>query len=195
MAGLEDFALTELDKKAMQNLGDKVVVKQLAQQTVFDKIPRYVSEYLLAKYVKIETHEEDLARMQTRIRQLLPSQDEGQVLRNKLMTTGEVVVIDNVEARVDLKNQQRLARVPALSEDKVRVAGELLNQNVGLLLGGLWGTVKLRFTPETDAQRPIEMTAFTPFQVGPPDLAGHKESRKKFTTDEWLDLVCTSMRP
>ena len=193
MAGLEDFALTELDRKAMQTLGDKVVVKQLAQQTVFDKIPRYVSEYLLAKYVKIETHTEDLARMQSRIKQLLPSQDEGQLLRNKLMSTGEVVIIDNVEARVDLKNQQRLARVPALSEDKVRVPAELLNQHVGLLLGGLWGTVKLRFTPETDAQRPIEMTAFTPFQVGPPDLAAHKESRKKFTTDEWLNLLCTSV--
>ena len=81
MAGLEDFALTELDRKAMQTLGDKVVVKQLAQQTVFDKIPRYVSEYLLAKYVKIESHTEDLARMQSRIKQLLPSQDEGQLLR------------------------------------------------------------------------------------------------------------------
>ena len=191
--GLQDFALSELDKKALQILGDKVVVKKLAQQTVFDKIPRYVSEYLLAKYVKIESHVEDLARMQSRIKQLLPSQDEGQVLRNKLMSTGEVVVIDNVEARVDLKNQQRLARVPALGEDKVRVPAELLNQNVGLLLGGLWGTVKVRYTPETDAARPIEMTAFTPFQVGPPDLAAHKAMRPKFTTDEWMSLMCSSV--
>ena len=84
MAGLEDFALTELDRKAMQTLGDKVVVKQLAQQTVFDKIPRYVSEYLLAKYVKIESHTEDLARMQSRIKQLLPSQDDK---RNQLLAS------------------------------------------------------------------------------------------------------------
>ena len=33
----------------------------------------------------------------------------------------------------------------------------------GLLLGGLWGTAKVKYSPETNADAPNELVAFTPF--------------------------------
>jgi ATP-dependent Lon protease len=60
------------------------------------------------------------------------------------------------------------------------------------LLGGLWGTAKLKYSPESDADYPNELTAFTPFQVGPPDVASFRERRASFTTDEWIALMLQS---
>src|SRR5205823_10680359 len=39
---------------------------------------------------------------------------------------------------------------------------------------------------------PNELVAFTPFQVGPPDVAGFRAARSQFTADEWAALMLQS---
>lgn len=192
MALFDDHPLTDSDRKAHAVLGDHVVVKSLAQEAAFHRLPRYVSEYLIAKYVKPETWKDDLAKIRTRIKDLLPDLEHRELLKEKLLSKGEVTLIDAVEARVDLKGGQRWARVPALNDAKVRVPAAVTEANPGLLLGGLWGTAKVRYAPEENADAPNELAAFTPFQVGPPDVAAFKAARGKFTTDEWAALVLQS---
>src|SRR6476620_7350969 len=165
MSLFDDHPLTDLDRKPHALLGDKAVVKSLAQQAAFHRLPRYVSEYLIAKYVKPETWRDDLAKIQAKIKELLPDLEHRELLKEKLLSRGEVTLIDNVEVRVDLKNGQRWARVPALGDSKVRVPAPLTEQHPGLLLGRLWGTAKVKYAPEANAEAPNELTAFTPFQV------------------------------
>jgi ATP-dependent Lon protease len=188
----DDHPLTELDRKAHAVLGERVVVKSLAQQAALQRLPRYVSEYLLAKYVKPDTWRADLAKIQAKIKELLPDLEHRELLKERLLGRGEVTLIDNVEVRVDLKGGQRWARVPALGDSKVRVPAAVLEQNLGLLLGGLWGTAKIRYAPEESSEAPSELAAFTPFQVGPPDVAGFRAARAEFTTDEWAALMLQS---
>ena len=76
MSVFDDHPLTELDKKARAILGEKVVVKSLASQAAFQRLPRFVSEYLIAKYVKPDTWKDDLARIQSKIKELLPDQEQ-----------------------------------------------------------------------------------------------------------------------
>jgi ATP-dependent Lon protease len=192
MSIYEDVPLSDLDKKAKQLFGEHVVVKSLAEEAAFHGLPRYVSEYLIAKYVRPQTWREDLAKVQTKIRELLPDLDRRELVKDRLLRTGEVVLLDYVEARVDLRSGQRWGRVPAINDDKVRVPPSLLEQHPGLLLGGLWGTVKIKYAPEVDADFPNEISAFTPFQVGPPDIASYRACRSKFTTDEWIALMLQS---
>ena len=192
MALYDDHPLTDLDQKVHRLLGEKVVIKALAQQAAFQGLPRYVSEYLIAKYVKPETWRDDLAKMQARVRDTLPDLDHRELVKEKLLSKGEVTLIDNVDAKVDLRGGQRFARVPTLQDANVRVSPELIEQNPGLLLGGLWGTVKIRYTPEVDAENPNELASFTPFQIGPPDLAVYRGFRGQFTTDEWIELMIQS---
>ena len=52
MALFDDFPLSELDHKAREVFGEHVVIKALAQRAGFHRLPRYVSEYLIAKYVR-----------------------------------------------------------------------------------------------------------------------------------------------
>ena len=193
MSVFDDHPLTELDKKARAILGEKVVVKSLAAQAAFQRLPRFVSEYLIAKYVKPDTWKDDLARIQSKIKELLPDQEHRELLKEKLLSRGEVTLIDNVEVRVDLRQGQRWARVPALGDQNVRVPQAVTEQNPGLLLGGLWGTAKVRYAPEEDSAAPNELVAFTPFQVGPPDVAEFRAFRSQFTSDEWASVVLQSV--
>ncbi|HEX4609147.1 MAG TPA: BREX system Lon protease-like protein BrxL [Urbifossiella sp.] len=192
MSLFDDHPLTDLDRKAHGLLGDKAVVKSLAQQAAFHRLPRYVSEYLIAKYVKPETWRDDLAKIQAKIAELLPDLEHRELLKEKLLGKGEVTLIDNVEARVDLRGGQRWGRVPALGDQKVRVPAAVVEANPGLLLGGLWGTAKVKYAPEASADAPNELVAFTPFQVGPPDVAEYRAFRSQFTTDEWAALLLQS---
>jgi len=192
MSIYDDVPLTELDRKAREVFGEHVVVKSLAQQAAFHGLPRYVSEYLIAKYVHPETWRDDLARAQSRVRELLPDLDHRELLKDRLLRTGEIVLLDNIEARVDLRGGRRWARVPALSDDRVRASAAILEQYPGLLLGGLWGTVRLRYAPEVDADSPNEILSFVPFQIGPPDVAAYRERRAQFSTDEWIELMLQS---
>ncbi len=188
----DDHPLSDLDQKAHRLLGEKVVIKALAQQAAFQGLPRYVSEYLIAKFVKPETWKEDLAKMQAKVRELLPDLDHRELVKEKLLSKGEVTLIDNVDAKVDLRGGQRFARVPTLQDSNVRVSPGMIELNPGLLLGGLWGTVKIRYTPEVDAENPNELASFTPFQIGPPDVAVYRGFRGQFTTDEWIELMLQS---
>jgi ATP-dependent Lon protease len=188
----EDFPLSDSDRKARQVFGEQVVVKALSQRAAFHRMPRFVSEYLIAKYVKPESWREDMNKVQAKITDLLPETDRRELVKAQLLRTGEVVLIDHVEAKIDLKNGQRWARIESLGDDKVRVPAVLLDQHSGLLLGGLWGTVKVRYSPEVDPDHPNEMLNFTPFQVGPPDLGAFKDGRAQFATEEWLCLILQS---
>src|SRR6516165_10107620 len=112
MALYDEFVLSNLDKKVREVFGEQVVVKSLARQGAFLGLPRYVSEYLIAKYVRPGNWREDLSKVQTKIKDLLPDLDRRELMKDRLLRLGEITLIDNLEARVDLRNGQRWARVP-----------------------------------------------------------------------------------
>ncbi|MGL6072782.1 MAG: BREX system Lon protease-like protein BrxL [Fimbriiglobus sp.] len=192
MSLFDEHPLTDLDKKAHSLLGDKVVIKSLAGSAALQRLPRYVSEYLIAKYVKPETWKDDLTKIQAKIKELLPDLEQRELLKEKLLSRAEVTLIDNIEVRVDLKSGQRWARVPVLADNNVRVAQRLTESYPGLLLGGLWGTAKIKYAPEENSSAPNELAEFTPFQVGPPDVPGFRAARGQFTSDEWSSLILQS---
>ncbi len=188
----DESLLSDLDKKVRTIFGEHVVLKSLCQEAAFHRIPRFVTEYLIAKYVKPESWQADLEKIRTRVKETLPSTEQRELLKHQLWKNGEITLIDFVETRVDLRNQQRWARIPAIHDDRVRVSEGLIEQHTGTLLGGMWGTVKLRFRPEVDADAPVELAGFTPFQIGPPDMKEWKAKRAEFTTDEWTALMLNS---
>ncbi|MSR32874.1 MAG: BREX system Lon protease-like protein BrxL [Gemmataceae bacterium] len=192
MADFAEIPLTEFDRGLLVRLQGKSVVKALARQSSFQGLPRYVTEYLLAKFVKPESWKEDIAKVETRIRDLLPNPDRREMVKEKLLSTGEVTLIDQVDCRVDLKEGRRWARVPTLDDNHVGVSQKLLEEHSGLLMGGLWGTLKVRYSPELDSSAPNELASFTPFQVGPPDMAEFRAFRSAFSTADWIALMLQS---
>lgn len=187
-----EIPLEPFDQKIHEILKEKAVHKHLAAQASFQGLPRFVTEYLLAKFVKPQTWKEDVARVQARIKEMLPNPETRELTKEKLLATGEVTLIDQVECRVDLKEGRRWAKIPSIDQTQVVVRQSLLEENPGLLLGGLWGTLKLQYHPGIDPASPNELVSFTPFQVGPPDMGEFRSYRGSFTSDEWLDLMMKS---
>src|SRR5580704_16650531 len=99
MSLYDDVPLSDLDKKARDIFGEHVVVKALAQQAALHGLPRYVSEYLIAKYVHPESWQEDLAKVQAKIKDMLPDLERRELIKDRLLRTGETVLIDYLEAR------------------------------------------------------------------------------------------------
>ncbi|MCS7016041.1 MAG: BREX system Lon protease-like protein BrxL [Gemmatales bacterium] len=192
MALYDEFPLTPLDEKARQVYGERVVLKSLAERASFQRLPRYVTEFIIAKYVKPQTWQEDLKKVQDRLRDHLPEAHRREWLKNELLRQRRLVLLDFIEARVNLRSGQRWATVQALGDTKVNVPESLLNEHPGLLLGGMWGTATIEYRPEQDQDAPNHLVAFHPFQVQVHDRRPYVEGRRHFTTDEWLDLLLTS---
>ena len=188
----EDHPLSALDQKARKVYGERVVLKLLAQQIQFQRLPRYVSEYLIAKYVQPESWLDDLERIRNKLRDHLPEVDKREWLKHELLRRGQLVLIDSVEVRVDLKTGQRWATVKALGDNRVNVPETLLDANPGLLLGGLWGTAEIVYRPDVNSEAPNHLINFTPFQVHVHDCRPYLEGRKEFSTDEWIELMLSS---
>ncbi len=181
------------EQRLRRRFGDRIVLKALAQQEAFARLPRYVSEYLIAKYVRAESARDDLDRIKAQLRDRLPDLERRELIKDRLVRDGQYVLIDEVEVRVDLKSGARAATVPALELRDARVAESVLRDNPGLLTGGMWGTVKLCYRPEVDQQRPVEVAAFTPFQADVTTVDDVIAARAEFTREEWIRLMLGSV--
>src|SRR6185503_648602 len=189
---MEPTEIQDFEGKLKALFGDRVVEKGLAREEAFFRLPRYVTEYLIAKYVKPQSAAEDLERLKSQIRDRLPDLDRREVIKDRLMRDGHFTMIDAVEARVDLKAGARWAAIPCLDDRQVRIGEAILNANPGLLAGGMWGTVKLWYRPETDPRHPLEVASFTPFQVDVTTVSDVIAARKQFTAEEWVRLLLAS---
>ncbi len=180
------------EEKLKRLFGERVVEKGLAREEAFFRLPRYVTEYLIAKYVKPGSVLQDIERLKDEIRNRLPDLDRRELIKDRLMREGHYTLVDQVEARVDLKAEARWAAIPSLDDRDVRIGEPILGANPGLLAGGMWGTVKLWYRPEVDPRHPLEVASFTPFQVDVTTVDDVIEARKEFSTEEWVRLLLSS---
>jgi ATP-dependent Lon protease len=172
--------------------GDRVVDKQLATQEVFARLPRYVTEYLLAKYVHAGREEEDIRAVKDRLRGRIPEADQKEIIKNRLMRDGTYVVIDQLEVDVDLGAGRHWARLNCLDNETIAIGSAIVDRHEALLNGGLWGTITLAYDPSSTSRARLSVTDFIPFQVSKADVDGYRAGRAHFSTDEWVRLMLRS---
>ncbi len=106
-----------------------------------------------------------------------------------------VELLDDYSVAVNLKNAQRLLRVPFLDINDAGVPQSIVDANQLLLTSGVWGIGNLVYTPPetgTDHGR-VWVREFKPFQVSTVDIDYYAECRSAFTLQEWIDLLISSM--
>lgn len=185
-----------LDEKVRTVFGPLAVRKDLARGELFQKIPRYVTEFLIAKYVDPEDPAPGLERVKRLVEEHYPGHGQAQVIRHRLMQQGSFVLLDEIDVRVDLEAGIYWARIPSLDENRARIRPGLADRYPALLAGGMWGTARLRYTPDFELKGriyPIEIVAFEPFQARATNLDSYLQARKTFTTEEWIDLLLRSV--
>lgn len=176
--------------RARHVYGDRVVDKQLANQEAFARLPRYVSEYLIAKYVQPGREQEGVASIKERIKGRIPEADQKELIKNRLLRDGTYVVIDQLEAEIDLQAGRKWARLNCLHGETLSIDDGLVDRFETLLNGGLWGTITITYDA---ARHPrLAVADFVPFQVSRADVQGYRAGRAHFGTDEWIRLLLRS---
>jgi ATP-dependent Lon protease len=183
-------AIAQDAEHARHVYGDRVVDKRLANEEVFARLPRYVTEYLIAKYVKPGLEQEGVAAIKERIKGRIPEADQKEIIKGRLLRDGSYVVIDQLEAEIDLTAGRPWGRLNCLHNETLAIDAGLVERFEPLLNGGLWGTVTVTY----DAGRVprLGVSEFTPFQPIHADVKGYKTGRSHFTTDEWTRLLLRS---
>ncbi|MFN9466791.1 MAG: BREX system Lon protease-like protein BrxL, partial [Pseudanabaena sp.] len=187
-----------LDEKVLDYLGDRVVLKSLTRwNDAYKEFPRYVMEYLCARYVDLENPVIGQQKIDRILNEHYVGSEAKELIKSKIKENGEYTILGQFQVRLDASRDHYWAEVPAIGEANVRVSPAILHKFGDILLtSGAWGTALLEYDPSYELGRkkyPFYIKQFTPFQVTRLDLDDYIEKRKLFETDEWIDLLISSI--
>lgn len=176
----------DLLQRAQSAFPGQVVLKSLTQETLFQRVPRFVVEYLLARAGGTE----DAAH---RVKKLLEERYLGpghqEWIKDQLFRYRRIVLIDRLEVQVDLQAGGYRGRIGSLPDSPLEVDPDLPNRSPGVLYGQ-WGTLELRYDLGT---KRVYIQQFIPFQAHLRNLSHYQQGRKAFTEEEWVVFLLGSV--
>jgi len=180
----------------LRRIFDGVVVrKALVRDAGLPRIPQYVVEYLIANHVKESQAQADMKRMREHVAKIFPEADTREVVKAKLVKEHEVVIIDKAMVTVNLKTGALVCALTFLGENRAEILEQIVDDYPRLLTGGLWGAYRLKYLPPAGPRSPnrVVVVGVMPFQADCPSAEDFAQRRGKFTTEEWIDVLLTSV--
>lgn len=190
--------MNELDQKLNTHFPGLVVRKDLVKTIKGNAIvPTYVLEYLLGQYCAtsddltiqtgIETVKEILGRHYVH-------RNEAGLVRSNIKEKGRYKVIDKVSVALNDKADVYEAEFSNLGIKKVLIDSGTVKAHPKLLVSGVWciADIEYMFADDKNAS-PWILSSLKPIQLSHFDFDGYIEARKKFSTDEWIDILIQSI--
>lgn len=187
------------EQKALQVFNEIIINKSFVHKAGFGSraIPTYVREWIISHYVGGELEISDSAREKIAnfVRKNVPDKSEKETIKNQLFEQIEVKFLDNLSVYVNLAKGDRYLQIPFLDENVAQVSPQIVQENEMLLSSGLWGLGTYFYVPpsEGNPRGQVWLRDFRPFQLANVDIEYFKESRSAFNTDEWINLIVSSM--
>ena len=159
-------------------------------------LPAFVKDYLMKRYLNIQTGEIDTLSLTQFLDQVIPT-NSGSV-KDRIVSGEEVVLLCRFIIYIDLVKGIKQFSIPDYGI-KLRegiIPEFTYTKHQGELVDGeKWGIVKLCLLPDDDGKKyHVQMVDYKPFKpyssVDVNYLAG---AREHFTTQEWLDLLLSAM--
>lgn len=190
--------MENFEQKAYDFFGEVVINKNFINSAGFSAraIPTYVGEWILYNFLEDgELTEDSREKISAFVNKYLPQKGFKEEVKNKLLNMETVRLLDDYSVAVNLKNGTRTLKIPFLDMSDAGISQEIVDANKLLLTSGVWGVADLMYSPpEGKGEKgKVWMRNFKPFQVGDVDLEYYKSCRENFTTDEWIDLIVSSM--
>ncbi len=190
--------MESFEQKAYDSFGEVVINKNLINSAGFSAraIPTYVGEWILYNFLEDgELTEESRDKVSSFVNKYLPQKGFKEDVKNKLLNMETVRLLDDYSVAVNLKTGTRTLKIPFLDMNDAGISQEIVDDNKLLLTSGVWGVADLMYAPPEDKgeKGKVWMRSFKPFQVGDVDLEYYKSCRENFTTDEWIELIISSM--
>ena len=190
--------MNELDQKINTHFPGLVVRKDLVKTVKGNAIvPSYVLEYLLGQYCAtsdeptiqtgIETVKEILAKHYVH-------RNEAGLVRSNIKEKGRYKVIDKISVDLNDKKDVYQAQFSNLGIKEVLVDSGTVKKHPKLLVSGVWCIADLEYEfTEDKSSSPWILSTLKPIQLSHFDFDGYIEARKKFSTNEWIDLLVQSI--
>jgi ATP-dependent Lon protease len=196
----EPLELDELDTQANEAFPGLVVRKDLLRRmrSAFG-VPAFVIEFLLGKYCA-STDEEAIREGLEFVRETLSSKfvkpDEREAVKSSIKQHTTYEIIDKISVRLVETHDKYWARLSNLDLDFINVEESEVREHDRLLMGGVWAEIKLRYDDSyvfKGQNRPFFVDSIRPIQLSNRNIERFVEGRKRFTRDQWLDLLMRSM--
>lgn len=189
---------SDLDYKINLLFGGVVVRKDLVKAVKGNAIvPSYVLEYLLGQYAASDDEATIQAGIDT-VRKILAEhyvhRNESELVKSTIKERGRHRIIDRVAVTLNEKADVYEAEFANLGIRGVVVDSPIIKAHPKLLVGGVWCICDIDYL-HSDDQRvaPWILGSIKPIQLSKFDVDQYLESRRGFTTDEWIDLLMQSI--
>jgi ATP-dependent Lon protease len=186
-----------LDDKVNSVFSGKVVRKDLVRNVkVGANVPVFVLEFLLGKYCASSDPmaiEMGLQVVNDTLGENYIRPDESMKAQSRVMDQGHHSFIDKVKVRV--ASGERWAEAVNFGDRYLHIPPEYPRDYERLLTGGVWAQIDMKYMydDESKGKHSFWISQLDPIQIATFNLNEYRESRAKFTTDEWLDFMMRSM--
>jgi ATP-dependent Lon protease len=192
------------ESKLKQAFGPYLVRKELVQAHEMARLPRFISEYLIAKFYPQSGDpptQEEIRKLQNFVTIHFPEMRDKDKILHDIMTKGSYTLMDEFKVETDIKGARHRLVIPCLNIRDAKILPTILDENTDLLRSGMWGVAALKYVPEADpilgmsgaSSTPVLMTKFTPFEVVNVKLDEFASKRQLFTRSEWIDFLVKSV--
>lgn len=195
---METLEACNLDTKINEHFQGLVVRKDLVNTVKGNAIvPSYVLEYLLGQYcatndeASIESGIESVKKI---LSEHYVHRNEAGLIKSKIKEKGKHKVIDKISVSLNEKDDCYEASFANLGINKVLIDSLTIKAHPKLLVSGVWCIVDLEYDHNEDKRTvPWILASIKPIQLSDFDYNQYIETRKKFSTDEWIDLLIQSI--
>ena len=196
----QPLILDDLDKLASESFPGLVVRKDLLRRmrSAFS-VPAFVIEFLLGKYCA-STDEEIIREGLEFVRETLSAKyvkpDEREAIKSAIKQHNTYEIIDKISVRLVETHDKYWARLSNLNLDYINIDDRIVREHDRLLMGGIWAEIVLRYDDSfvfKGQNRPFFADSIRPIQLSTRDMESFVEARRRFSRDQWLDLMMRSM--
>ena len=188
----------KLNQKLRWCFDGKIVRKDLTKSIKEGaNVPIYVLEFLLGQYCSSDDEsiiDEGVKTVKKILSENFVRPDESQKVLSNLRERGSYTVIDRITAKLNIKQDRYEAEFSNLGIKEILLEPSHVSQYDRLLCGGIWCIVQLEYEylEEDKRSTPIRVRKLTPIQMPHIELSDIKESRSKFSKEEWITVLIRS---
>ena len=192
--------LDSLDQKLMEHFRGFVVKKDLVRELKLGaNVPVFVLEYLLANSCST-TDEEQIRKGIENVKTILHNHyvnpEESKLIQSRIREQQKYKIIDKIEVSLDAGRDRYRAQLLNSGIKDATIDDALVRQHDKLLLGGIWAILEIAYDPEVkigSKTYPFVIREIKPIQLSSFDIEQFRESRRHFSTSEWMDALLRSV--
>lgn len=184
----------EFSEKVIKYFEGKVVRKDLTALVKGNAVvPTYVLEYLLGQYCAIND-EEIIATGIEKVKNIIKTnyvhRSDAEIVKSIIRQSGGHKIIDKLNVSLNDKSNIYEAEFSNLGLKHVPIADKIVMDNMKLLSGGgVWSIVTMGYSHADETSNRWIIIDLKPIQVANVNLDEYIETRKHFTSEEWIDLL------